>query len=81
MTVTTMTFRHASTFDAIAWRAERALASGARAVAGLFQTTPRSQPRTAQELLAWAEQYEATQPSYAADLRSAALNHLRGRAD
>jgi hypothetical protein len=76
MTVTTMTFRHASTFDAIAWHAERALAAGARAVAGLFQPADRSQPRNAQELLAWAEQYEATQPSYAADLRAVAQKHL-----
>jgi hypothetical protein len=81
MTVTTMTFRHASTFDAVLWRAERILAASVQSVASLFQPADRSQPRNAQELLAWAEQYEATQPSYAADLRAAALHHLNGRAD
>ncbi|MEY2875062.1 MAG: hypothetical protein RLZZ373_2433 [Pseudomonadota bacterium] len=30
-------------------------------------------PRTPEELLEWAHSYEATQPSYAADLRAAAL--------
>jgi GTP:adenosylcobinamide-phosphate guanylyltransferase len=32
------------------------------------------EPRTAEELLEWAHSYEATQPSYAADLRAAALH-------
>ena len=32
------------------------------------------EPRTAEELLEWAQSYEATQPSYAADLRAAALH-------
>jgi hypothetical protein len=32
------------------------------------------EPRTAEELIEWANGYEATQPSYAADLRAAALH-------
>lgn len=32
------------------------------------------EPRTAEELIEWANSYEATQPSYAADLRAAALH-------
>ena len=31
------------------------------------------EPRTPEELIEWANAYEATQPSYAADLRAAAL--------
>lgn len=31
------------------------------------------EPRTPEELIEWANSYEATQPSYAADLRAAAL--------
>ncbi len=31
------------------------------------------EPRTPEELLEWAGRYEKTQPSYAADLRAAAL--------
>ena len=31
------------------------------------------EPRTAEELIEWAGRYEATQPSYAADLRAAAV--------
>jgi hypothetical protein len=81
MSVTTMTFRQVNAFDALIGQAGLAVGRSLRALASLFQTANRSQPRTAQELLAWAEQYEATQPSYAADLRAAALNHLNGRAD
>ena len=33
-----------------------------------------SEPRNAEELIEWAGRYEATQPSYAADLRAAALH-------
>lgn len=32
------------------------------------------EPRNAAELIEWAATYEATQPSYAADLRAAALH-------
>ena len=32
------------------------------------------EPRNAEELIEWAGRYEATQPSYAADLRAAALH-------
>ncbi|WP_293996900.1 hypothetical protein [Sphaerotilus sp.] len=32
------------------------------------------EPRTPEELIEWANSYEATQPSYAADLRAAALH-------
>jgi hypothetical protein len=46
-----------------------------RSVANLFPADVRREPQTAEELLEWAAQYEATQPSYAADLRAAALNH------
>jgi hypothetical protein len=40
------------------------------------------EPRTAEELIEWANSYEATQPSYAADLRAAALHsqEIAGRA-
>ena len=31
------------------------------------------EPRTPEELIEWANSYEVTQPSYAADLRAAAL--------
>lgn len=37
------------------------------------------EPRTAEELFEWAQQYEATQPSYAEDLRAAALRAMADR--
>ena len=33
----------------------------------------RDEPRTAQEVMAWADRIEQTEPSFAADLRAAAL--------
>jgi len=35
------------------------------------------EPTNAQELLEYAGRFEKTQPSYAADLRAAALHHMR----
>jgi hypothetical protein len=43
---------------------------------GLDFSASRYEPRTADDLLLLADQYEATQPSYAADLREAAYRHL-----
>ena len=34
------------------------------------------EPRTAEEMLAWASRIEATEPSFAADLRAAALRSM-----
>jgi hypothetical protein len=43
-----------------------------------FSTPPRREPRTVGELLEFAQTYESSQPSYAADLRAAALYHEAG---
>ncbi|MFM2069110.1 MAG: hypothetical protein RLZZ584_4019 [Pseudomonadota bacterium] len=40
-----------------------------------FSTPPQREPGNVAELLAFAQTYESTQPSYAADLRAAALHH------
>lgn len=45
-------------------------------VARLAATGRTGEPRTAEELIEWANAYEATQPSYAADLRAAALRSM-----
>lgn len=42
-------------------------------VARLEASGQPREPRTPEELIEWANAYEATQPSYAADLRAAAL--------
>lgn len=76
MTVTTMTFQHVNAFDALMAQAGAAVGNALRSVANLFATDAAAEPRTAQELLDWADQYEATQPSYAADLRAAAQRHI-----
>ncbi len=80
MSVTTMTFPQASPAAALAGAVTRAAIRALRSVASLLHTTTPREPRDAQELLDWAEQYAQTQPSYAADLRATALHHL-GRAD
>ena len=36
----------------------------------------KSEPRTADEVLAWASRVEPTEPSFAADLRAAALRSM-----
>ncbi|MEY2686413.1 MAG: hypothetical protein RL375_611 [Pseudomonadota bacterium] len=40
-----------------------------------FSTPPAREPRTVSELLDYAQTYESSQPSFAADLRAAALYH------
>lgn len=81
MSVTTMTFTHGSALDTGLARLATSAAAVLRSVATVFDVSAtRREPRTAAELLAWAEQYESTQPSYAADLRAAAQIHL-GRGD
>lgn len=40
-----------------------------------FQAPPVREPRTVSELLDYAQTYESSQPSFAADLRAAALHH------
>jgi hypothetical protein len=76
MSATTMTFHHESALDAFVARVGTVTARALHSVASLFSVGVRAEPQTAEELLEWALQYEATQPSYAADLRAAALNHL-----
>lgn len=44
-------------------------------VASIEASARRQEPRTAEELIEWAHHYEATQPSYAADLHAAALRY------
>ncbi|MGY0197102.1 hypothetical protein ACWA7J_18690 [Leptothrix sp. BB-4] len=75
MTVTTMTFQHVTAFDALMAQAGAVVGNALRSVATLF-ATDRAEPRSAEELLEWALQYEDTQPSYAADLRAAAQRHI-----
>ena len=36
----------------------------------------RSEPKTADEVMAWASRIEATEPSFASDLRAAALRSM-----
>lgn len=38
----------------------------------------KHEPRTAEEVLAWAQRVEPTEPSFAADLRAAALRSMNG---
>lgn len=38
----------------------------------------KEEPRTAEEVLAWATRIEATEPSFAADLRAAAVRAMDG---
>ena len=78
MSATTMTFTHGSPFDALVARVGAVTVRTLRSVANLFQADTRSEPRTADELLVFAAQYEATQPSYAADLRAAAQRDQAG---
>jgi hypothetical protein len=46
-----------------------------------FTLPEAAEPTNAQELLEYAGRFERTQPSYAADLRAAALQHMRQTQD
>jgi hypothetical protein len=76
MSTNTMTFQHVSIFDSVMGRVAERLADGFQTVSAWFSQPASREPQTAEELLDWAAQYEATQPSYAADLRAVARRHL-----
>jgi hypothetical protein len=68
-----------SAFDALITRAQRAFVRSVQGLWAQLSNPPSSfgpEPRNAQELLEYAWRVEASQPAYAADLRSAALRHL-----
>ncbi len=76
MTAHSMTFHHASPIDALIARVAGWTARTASNIANWLAESHEREPRNVEELLAWAEQYEATQPSYAADLRAIARRHM-----
>ncbi|RZS54647.1 hypothetical protein [Sphaerotilus mobilis] len=76
MTAHTMTFHPASPIDALIARVAGWTVRTATNVATWLNADPQREPRTPEELIAWAEQYESTQPSYAADLRAIAKRHM-----
>ena len=76
MTTTTMTFRNDSAFDALTARLSLLSARLINTAVAMLTPFEAREPTNAVELLEWADQYEATQPSYAADLRAAARRHL-----
>lgn len=68
-----MTFQHSNAVDAAASRFFAAIARTVSNLVAPLTIRESHEPRNAAELLEWAHQYETTQPSYAADLRAAAL--------
>jgi hypothetical protein len=68
-----MTFQHSNAIDAFGSRFFVAISRTIDSLSSLLSARQSHEPRTADELLEWAHQYESTQPSYAADLRAAAL--------
>lgn len=75
MTSHSMAFRHESSIDLIFSRVSQ---FAARSVHALLDWAARDpEPRNAAELLEWADRYERTEPSYAAELRAVAQRHLR----
>lgn len=70
-----MTFQHANAFDAFGSRFFAAVSSTINKLAIALTSVQAREPRTAEELIEWAHTYESTQPSYAADLRAAALRY------
>ena len=47
-----------------------------RALDRWLLSTRQQEPRNAEEVMAWASRIEATEPSFAADLRAAALRSM-----
>jgi hypothetical protein len=76
MSTNTMTFQHVSIFDSVMGRVAERLADAFQMATTWFSKPQSHEPQTADELLALAAQYEATQPSYAADLRAVARRHM-----
>ncbi|MEY8688600.1 MAG: hypothetical protein AB9M53_01805 [Leptothrix sp. (in: b-proteobacteria)] len=73
MNTNTMTFSHASPLDAAITRYTFLAVRAVQSAFDWLNSPSDHEPRTAAELLVWADQYEETQPSYAADLRAAAM--------
>jgi hypothetical protein len=67
-----MTFQNSNAFDAAGARLFNAVARSVSHLMQVLSAPQPSAPRTVAQLLALAESYEATQPSFAADLRAAA---------
>lgn len=57
-------------------RAAGALIDGLRRLDRWQLKVSRQEPQTAEEVMAWASRIQATDPSFAADLRSAALRSM-----
>lgn len=58
-----------------------ALISGLRQLDQWLLSMRREEPKTPEDLLAWARHIEATQPAFAADLRAAAHRAMSARDD
>lgn len=67
-----MAFANTTALDAVVAQAVTSLYRAVNSVIGAFRSLGATQPVTADDLLAQAEWHEATNPSYAADLRAAA---------
>lgn len=76
MSVFSMTYRDTTSFDLAVARLMGRVFDAAQSLRSWLAPAEAREPQTAEELLAWAQQFERTQPSYAADLRAAALRHL-----
>ncbi len=76
MTAHSMSFRHSSPLDLAFARVAAGIQTAVGALGRWWQAPVSSEPRNAEELMELAAHYEATQPSYAEDLRAMARRHL-----
>jgi predicted DNA-binding protein (MmcQ/YjbR family) len=72
MTAYSMTFRHTSPAELAVERLINQAFHMARELRHWWQAARQQEPRNAEELLAWADQFDATQPGFAAELRAMA---------
>jgi Ser/Thr protein kinase RdoA (MazF antagonist) len=76
MSAYSMTYRHTTDFDLRVARMVGWIFDAAQALRTWWNEPLQREPRTAEEVLAWADRYESSQPAYAAELRAIAQKHL-----
>ncbi len=72
MSAYSMTFRHTSPAELAVARFIGMAFDAAASLKRWWNQPQQQEPRNAEELLAWADQFDATQPGFAAELRAMA---------
>jgi hypothetical protein len=76
MSAYSMTYRHTTPMDLAVARMMGHVFDTAQSLRRWWNEPQQREPRNAEEVMAWADRYESSQPAYAAELRAIARRHL-----